>query len=77
MKIEIRLEQIAGRTRPIIFFTDEVERDKTIAAYSPADGHIQSSRAYLRRCKKPETPPERVEAWEVLEHYSKFAKSHE
>lgn len=77
MKIEIRFEQIGGRARPIIFFTDEVERDKSINAYSEADGHVQSSRAYLRRCQKPENPSERAQAWEALEKYSRFAKSHE
>jgi len=77
MKIEVRIEQIGGRDRPILFFTDEVERDKSIGAFSEADGHVQSSRAYLRRCRKPETPSERAEAWGVLEHYSRFAKSHE
>jgi len=77
MKIEIRFEQIGGRERPIIFFPDEVERDKQIGAYSEAEGHVLSSRAYMRRCRKPENLTERVEAWAVLERYSRFAKSHE
>lgn len=77
MKIEIRFEQIGGRERPILFFTDEVERDKSIGAFSEAEGHVQSSRAYLRQCRKPENPTERAEAWAVLERYSRFAKSHE
>lgn len=77
MKIEIRFEQINGAERPILFFTDEVERDKSIGAYSVAEGHVQSSRAYLRRCRKPESPTDRAMAWAVLEQYSRFAKSHE
>lgn len=77
MKIEIRFEQIEGRERPILFFTDEIERDKSIGAFSEIEGHIQSSRAYLRRCRKPENSTDRTEAWAVLERYSRFAKSHE
>lgn len=77
MKIEARFEQIGGRERPILFFTDEVERDKTIACYSESDGHSWAARAYLRQCRKPESPTERAEAWGVLERYSRFAKSHE
>lgn len=77
MKIEVRFEQIGGRERPILFFTDEVERDKSIGAFSEAEGHVHSSRAYLRRCRKPENPTDRAEAWAVLERYSRFAKSHE
>lgn len=77
MKIEIRFEQIGDRERPIVFFPDEVERDKQIAAYSEAEGHVLASRAYMRRCRKPETPTDRAEAWGILERYARFAKSHE
>jgi len=77
MKIEARFEQIQGRERPILFFTDEVERDKSIAAYSEVEGHVESSRAYMRRCRKPETSDDRAEIWSVLERYSRFAKNHE
>jgi len=77
MKIEIRFEQINGAGRPVLFFPDEVERDKSIVAFSEAEGHVLASRAYMRRCRKPESPTERAEAWAVLERYSRFAKSHE
>ena len=77
MKIEVKFEQIEGRERPIIFFPDEIERDKQISAFSEAEGHVLSSRGYMRRCRKPETPTERVEAWVFLERYSRATKSHE
>jgi hypothetical protein len=77
MKIEIRFEQINGTARPVLFFPDEVERDKSIGAFSEAEGHVQSSRAYMRRCRKPENQTDRAEAWAVLERYSRLAKSHE
>jgi hypothetical protein len=77
MKIEIRIEQIAGRERPVLFFPDEIERDKSIGAFSEAEGHVLASRAYMRRCRKPENPTERAEAWGVLERYARFSKSHE
>lgn len=77
MKIEVRIEQISGRERPILFFPDIVERDKSIGAFSEAEGHVSASRAYMRRCRKPENPSEYAEAWAVLERYSRFAKSHE
>jgi hypothetical protein len=77
MRIDIRIEQIGGRGRPVLFFPDEVERDKSIGCYSEAEGHSSAVRAYLRQCKKPESPSERAEAWAVLERYSRAAKSHE
>ena len=77
MKIEARIESIQGRECPILFFTDEVERDKTIGAFSEVEGHVLSSRGYMRRCRKPETPTERANIWAVLERYSRAAKSRE
>jgi hypothetical protein len=77
MRIDIRIEQINGAARPVLFFPDDIERDKSIGAFSEAEGHVLASRAYMRGCKKPESPTERAEAWAVLERYSRFAKSHE
>lgn len=74
MKIEIRFEQIGGRERPILFFTDEVERDKSIGAFSEAEGHVQSSRAYLRKCRKPASASDFFEVWGILERYSRWAQ---
>jgi hypothetical protein len=73
MKIEARLEQFAGALRPVLFFPDDVERDKTIGAYSPREGHVSASRAYMRQCKKPETPDEFAAVFTVLAQYFKAA----
>lgn len=71
MKIEIRIEQIADRARPVLFFPDQIERDKSILAFSEVDGTMTASRAYMRRCRKPESPTEMSEAWAALERYSR------
>lgn len=73
MKIEARLEKAPGRLYPIIFFLDDVCHDKTIQAYTPTDGHVTSSRAYMRQCKKPETPDEFAAVFAVLAQYFKAA----
>ena len=75
MKIDARFEQIQGRERPILFFTDDVERDRSIAAYSDAEGHVQSSRSYMRRCRKPTTNDDFFAIWSIIERYAKFSKS--
>ncbi len=69
MKIDARLEKNGGRLRPILFFPDDVERDKTICSFSPWDGHGSAARAYMRRCKKPESPEELREVFAVLGRY--------
>jgi len=69
MKIEARLETIAGALRPVLFFPDDVERDKTIGCFSPAEGHSSASRAYMRQCKKPETPGEFAAVFVALKDY--------
>lgn len=69
MKIEARFERIAGGLRPILFFPDDVERDKTIGAYSPSEGHSSAARAYMRQCKKPESPEEYAEVFDCLAQY--------
>lgn len=70
MKIEARFEQINGTERPVFFFPNEVERDKTIGAYSEAEGHVTASRAYMRRCRKPETEADLARIWSALARYA-------
>ena len=69
MKIEARLETIAGRVSPVLFFPNEVEKDKTIAAFSETEGHSTASRAYMRRCKPPTTESEYLACFQVLRRY--------
>lgn len=69
MKIDVRLETIEGQLVPVIFFPDEIERDKTIAAYSEKEGHISASRAYMRQCKKPSSELEFLVCFQVLRRY--------
>jgi hypothetical protein len=69
MKIETRLETIGGQLVPVLFFPDEIERDKTIAAYSEKDGHISAARAYMRQCKKPSSEAEYLACFQVLRRY--------
>jgi hypothetical protein len=69
MKIETRLETIGGQLVPVLFFPDEVERDKTISAYSEKDGHISAARAYMRQCKKPSSEAEYLACFQVLRRY--------
>lgn len=73
MKIEARLENLAGALRPVLFFPDDVERDKTIACYSPRDGNASAARSYMRQCKKPGTPEEYAAVYAVLAEYFKAA----
>ena len=69
MKIETRLETIEGQLVPVLFFPDEIERDKTIAAYSEKEGHSSASRAYMRQCKKPSSEAEYLACFQVLRRY--------
>lgn len=69
MKIETRLETIDGQLVPVLFFPDEIERDKTIAAYSEREGHSSASRAYMRQCKKPSSEVEYLACFQVLRRY--------
>jgi len=69
MKIEARLETIAGRVSPVLFFPNEVEKDKTIAAFSEIEGHSTASRAYMRQCKPPATESEYLACFQVLRRY--------
>lgn len=76
MKIEARLETIAGRVSPVLFFPDEVEKDKTISAYSLREGHSSASRSYMRQCKKPESPDEFIAAYKIIIAYFNDALSY-
>jgi hypothetical protein len=69
VKIDARLEKSAGGFYPIVFFLDDVLQDKTIQAYTPTDGHITASRAYMRQCKKPESREEYREVFDCLAQY--------
>ena len=69
MKIDARLETIGGQLVPVLFFPNEVERDKTIAAYSEREGHVSASRAYMRQCKPPSTESEFLACFQVLRRY--------
>ena len=69
MRIEARLEKNAGAMRPVLFFPDDVQRDKKIGAYSLKDGHVSAARAYMRECKKPESPDEYAAVFKALGDY--------
>jgi hypothetical protein len=69
MKIEARLETIGGQLVPVLFFLDEVQPDKTIAAFSESEGHSTASRAYMRQCKPPATESEYLACFQVLRRY--------
>jgi len=69
MKIEARLETIGGQLVPVLFFPDEIERDKTIGAFSEREGHSAASRAYMRQCKPPATESEYLACFQVLRRY--------
>lgn len=70
MKIEARLEIFSGKLTPVLFFPDEIERDKTIAAFSEHEGHVTASRGYMRQCKKPSTESEFLACFQVLKRYA-------
>jgi hypothetical protein len=76
MKIETRLETIGGQLVPVLFFPDEVEKDKTINCYSLREGHNSASRAYMRDCKKPENPDEFIAAYKLIIAYYNEALSY-
>ena len=69
MKIETRLETIGGQLVPVLFFPDEIERDKTLSAFSEREGHVSASRAYMRQCKKPSSEAEYLACFQVLRRY--------
>jgi hypothetical protein len=69
MKIDARLEEFRGQLVPVLFFPDDIERDKTIGAFSEHEGHVSASRAYMRRCKPPSTESEYLACFQVLRRY--------
>ena len=76
MKIDARLENFDGQLVPVLFFPDEIERDKSINCYSLKDGHNGASRAYMRRCKKPEKPEEFIATYKLIIAYYNDALSY-
>ncbi len=75
MKIEAKLETLGGQLVPVLFFPDEIERDKSIAAFSEREGHVSASRAYMRQCKKPSTEAEFLACFQVLKRYAARAEA--
>lgn len=69
MKIEARLELFNGALSPVLFFPDDIERDKTISAYSEHGGHVSAARAYMRQCRKPSSETEYLACFQVLRRY--------
>jgi hypothetical protein len=69
MKIDVRIETIGGQLVPVLFFPDEIERDKTIGVFSEREGHVSASRAYMRQCKKPSSEAEYLACFQVLRRY--------
>ena len=69
MKIEAKLEEFGGQLVPVLFFPDEIERDKSIGAFSEREGHVSASRAYMRQCKPPSTESEYLACFQVLRRY--------
>ena len=69
MKIDVRLETIAGKIVPVLFFPDEIERDKRIGCFTEQEGHNSASRAYMRQCKKPFSEAEYLACFQVLRRY--------
>jgi hypothetical protein len=69
VKIEARLELFNGALSPVLFFPDDIERDKSIAAYSEHEGHVSAARAYMRQCKKPSSEAEYLACFQVLRRY--------
>ena len=69
MKIEARLEKWPEGLRPVLFFTDQLQENKLIGSYSPDEGHSSAARAYMRQCKKPESPDEYAAVFKALGDY--------
>lgn len=69
MKILIKMED----GKPIIFFPDQIDRDKSIACWTAAGEHATASRAYMRSLKAPETKHDIVAAWQTLARYAAHA----
>lgn len=70
MRITIKIED----GRPILFFPDDVERDKSISCWTEREEHATAQRAYMRRLRAPGTPAERAQAWRALARYAQHAE---
>lgn len=66
MKLEILIED----GKPLIVFSQEINRDKTINCCSQQDGHTQATRGYLRTLPAPQTREEIRAAWRALKWYA-------
>ena len=73
MKIEVRLEN----GKPILFFPEYVNHDKTIVCYAELGGDSRASRAYMRSLPKPITSAERIECWLTLARYAEYIANHQ
>ena len=68
MKIELRIEPDG---QPILFFPDEQNpRNHMVLCYAQVGQHSESSRAYMRQCKRPQTPEERKSALDLLRQWA-------
>lgn len=70
MRIIVKFEE----GRPILFFPDDVERDKSISCWRESEEHSSAQRAYMRALPDPATPEQRAQAWRVLARYAKHAE---
>jgi hypothetical protein len=66
MKLELRIED----GKPILFFLDVENRDRSIQCYRIGTEHSNASRAYMRSLPKPETAQEKNDCWGLLDHYA-------
>ncbi len=69
MRIDARLEATDHGLRPILFFPDDVQRDKTIGCFTLHDGHNTASRAYMRKCREPVNPDDFASVYRLLAGY--------
>lgn len=67
MKIIVKMEDC----KPVLFFPEEQNDDKTIQCFSTTDGHAPANRAYMRSLKAPQTKDELLRAFLVLARYAK------
>ena len=65
MKIELKLEDDGA---PILFFIDgyTTAHDRHIACYAHVGQHGESTRAYMRQCRKPATVQEKSRCFSLL-----------
>lgn len=59
---------------PLIVFSQQINRDKSIAVYTCAEGHCTAPRGYLRTLHPPRTAAEIAAAWQAIGQYAKGAR---